>query len=75
MWLIGRCISFVHTLEKPTSGLKKEYKATKKEWTDTAEVIWSAITSLCGFSDGSCGRGTCGAGKMIQVTKTLCYNS
>ena len=35
-------------------------------------VVWSEVTSLCGFWDGSCENGTCGAGIMIQaLTKIL----
>ena len=42
------------------------------EWVDTANVVWSEVTGLCGFWDGSCEDGTCEAGIMIQVfTKTL----
>ena len=38
---------------------------------DTAKVVWSEATGLCGFWAGSCENGTCGAGIMIQVfTKT-----
>ena len=37
-------------------------------------MICSDVTGLCGFCDGSCERGTCGAGIMIQVfTKTLVW--
>ena len=35
-------------------------------------VVWSEVTGLCGFWDGSCENGTCGAGIMIQaLTKIL----
>ena len=30
-------------------------------------VVWSEVTGLCGFWDGSCENGTCGAGIMIQA--------
>ena len=30
-------------------------------------MVWSEVASLCGFWDGSCERGTCGAGMLIRV--------
>ena len=50
----------------------KGVKGREEERVDTANVVWSEVTHLCGFSDGSCERGTSSAGLMIQVfTKTL----
>ena len=52
----------------------KGVKGREVEWVDTASVVWSEVTGLCGFWDGSCGceNGTCGAGIVIQaITKTL----
>ena len=38
----------------------------------TAHVVRSEVTRLCGFRDGSCDDGQCGAGIVIQAfTKTL----
>ena len=39
----------------------------EKEWVDILNVVWSEDTSLCGFWNGSCENGTCGAGIVIQV--------
>ena len=72
VWLIGWYTSFANTTGKPTLWAGKVVKGRKEEWTDTAKVIGSDVTGLCGFWDGSCERGTCGAGIMIQVfTETL----
>ena len=50
----------------------KGVKGREEEWTYIANVVWSEVTSLCGFGDGSCERGVCGAGMLIQVfTKNL----
>ena len=50
----------------------KGVKGSEEEWVDTANVVWSEVTSLCDFWDGSCESGTCGAGIMIQAfTKNL----
>ena len=47
-------------------------KGHEKEWVDIAHVVWSEVTILCGFLDGSFENGTCGAGIMIQIfTKPL----
>ena len=32
-----------------------------------AHVVWSEVTGLCGFWDGSCENGTWGAGIMTQI--------
>ena len=64
--LIGRYISFVNTAKKPIWD-GKGVKGREEEWTDTANVAWSEVTGLCGFWDGSCERGVCGAGILIQV--------
>ena len=70
-WLTGRHTSFVNTTKKPISGLGKESKVAKRNGPYTAEVIWCEVIGLW-ICDGSCERGTCGAGIMIQVlTKTL----
>ena len=45
----------------------KGVKGREVETTDTAGVIWSEVAGLCGFWDGSCVRGVCGAGTTIQV--------
>ena len=43
-----------------------------EEVVDIAHVGWSQVTGLCGFWDGRCENGTCGAGIMIQIfTKAL----
>ena len=50
----------------------KGVKGREEEWVDTENVVWPDVTALCGFWEGSCERGTCGAGIVIQVfTKTL----
>ena len=50
----------------------KGVKGREGEWVDIASVVWSEVTGLCGFWDGSCENGRCGAGIMIQAfTKTL----
>ena len=43
----GRYTSFVNTAKKPIFGLGRE-----KEWTDTANLVWSEVAGLCGFWDG-----------------------
>ena len=46
--------------------------AERRDWVDTANVVWSEVLGLCGFWDGCCENGTCGAGTTIQVfTETL----
>ena len=45
----------------------KGVKGQEDEWTDTVNVVWSEVTGLCGFWDGSCENGKCGAGIMIQA--------
>ena len=60
--LIGRFISFVNTARRPIPGLGKGVKSRKEEWLDTASVVWSKVTGWCGFWDGSCESGKCGAG-------------
>ena len=45
----------------------KGVKGPVGEWVDTANVVWSEVTGLCGFRDGSCESGTCGAGTVIRV--------
>ena len=50
----------------------KGVKGRVVEWVDHAQVVWSEVTRLCRFWDGSCDNGKCGAGIMIQAfTKTL----
>ena len=29
-------------------------KGREDEWVDTVQVVWSEVTGLCGFWDGSC---------------------
>ena len=41
------------------------------EWVDTAHIAWSEVTGLCGFWDGSCDNGNCGAGIMIKACSDL----
>ena len=38
----------------------KGAKGRVEEWVDTAQIMWSEVTELCGFWDGSCGTGNCG---------------
>ena len=45
----------------------KGVKSREDEWVDTTYVVWSEVTGLCGFWDGSCDDGKCGAGIMIQA--------
>ena len=45
----------------------KGVKGRVGEWVDTAHVVWSEVTSLCGFWDGSCDNGNCGAVIMIMA--------
>ena len=41
-----------------------------EEWKDDSNVVWSAVTGLSGFWDGSCHRGVCGAGVLIEIFHT-----
>ena len=51
---------------------RKGVKGRVGEWVDTANVVWSEVTGLCGFQDGSRENGTFGAGILIQAfTRTL----
>ena len=38
---------------------------------DTARIVWSEVTGLCGFWDGSCANGNCGAGIFIMACSDL----
>ena len=40
-------------------------ESREEECVDTANVAWSEVACLCGFYDGSCERGPCGAGVLI----------
>ena len=40
----------------------KGVKGREDEWVDTARVVRSDVTGLCGFWDGSCDNGKCGGG-------------
>ena len=69
---IGPHMSFVSTFEEADLWAAKCVKGREDEWVDTAHVVWSEVTGLCGFWDGSCDNGKCGAKTMIQaLTKTL----
>ena len=48
-------------------GTAKGVKGREDEWVDTGHVVWSEVTGLCVFSDGSCDDGKCGVGIMIQA--------
>ena len=63
------------TLEKTRNFLRDRWgwafrregaKGRVEEWVDTAHVLWSEVIGLCGFWDGSCDNGKCGAGIMIM---------
>ena len=60
VWLIGR---FTHHKEAD-SWARNGVQGREGEWVDTANVVWSEVIGLCGFWDGSCESGTCGAGFM-----------
>ena len=71
VWLIGRYTSREHYKEADLWA-GRGVKGREAEWVDTANVVWYEVTGLCGFWDGSCESGTCGAGVMIQAfTETL----
>ena len=42
----------------------KGVKGREEQWVDTVNVVWSEVTGLCGFWDGSCENGQ-------ELTKTL----
>ena len=63
VWLIGR---FTHNKEAD-SRARNGVQGREGEWVDTANVVWSEVIGLCGFWDGSCEIGTCGAGFMNNV--------
>ena len=48
-------------------------KGLVEELVDTAQVVWPEIIriGLCGFWDGSCDNGNCGAGIMIMACTKL----
>ena len=46
---------------------EKGAKGQVDEWVDNAHVVWSQVIGLCGFWDGSCDNGKCGAGVMIMA--------
>ena len=42
-------------------------KGRVQEWLDTSRSVWSEVTSLCGFTDGSCDDGHRGGGIVIMA--------
>ena len=40
----------MNTTKKPTSGMGKGVKEREEDRVDIANVIWSDVTGLCGFS-------------------------
>ena len=56
-------------LRHPAADWAALKKLSEDEWVDTAHVVWSEVTGLCGFSDGSCDNGKCGAGIMIRASQ------
>ena len=62
-----RYILTANTTKKPTRARGRE-----EQWVDSANVVWPEVTGLCGFWDGSCQHGVCGAGMLIKIsTQTL----
>ena len=57
----------MNTIKKLMRRLGNGSKGQVDEWVDTAHVVWSVVIALCGFSDGSCDNGKCGAGIMIMA--------
>ena len=52
----------VHIFREADSWAAKGVRGREYEWVDTAHVVWSEVTGLCVFWDGSCDNGKCGAG-------------
>ena len=71
---LGDTCLFVTSTEKLICGLQQGVKGREDEWVDTAHVVRSEVTGLCGFWDGSCDNGKCGAGIVIQAfVESLCW--
>ena len=51
--MAGRYSFFGNTTQKLTPGRKKEVRGRQADWEDDAKVVWSDVTGLCGFWDGS----------------------
>ena len=49
----------------------KGAKVRPEEWVDTAQIAWSGVSGLCGFLDGSCDNGNCGASILIVACSDL----
>ena len=59
-------------IKKADSWAWEGVKGRAEEWVDTANVVRLEVTGLCGFWDGSCEKGTCGARVMLLAfTKSL----
>ena len=63
----GPHISFASTIQKLICGLQRGAKGHADEWVSTAHVVWSEVIGSCGFRDGSCDNGKCGASILIQT--------
>ena len=66
----GTHIFLEHNKEADTWA-DKGAKGRVEEWVDTAHVVWSEVIGLCGFWDGSCDNGNCGAGKLIMTCSEI----
>ena len=52
----------MHIFREADSWAAKGVRGREDEWVDTAHVVWSEVTGLCVFWDGSCDNGKSGAG-------------
>ena len=58
--------------EEADAVTNKGARGREEERVDVANVVWPEVTGLCGFWDGSCQHGFCGAGMLIKIfTQTL----
>ena len=58
-----------NTTLNPTLGREKRVRGCREEWEDDSIVVWSEVTGLCVFWDGSCRHGVCSAGMLINIFK------
>ena len=59
----GQHMSFVSTIKKLICGRTRARRSGWKKWAE--------VTGLCGFWDGSCDNGNCGAGILIKACSDL----
>ena len=67
----GPHTSSVNIIWKLMCGPKKGAKGRVEETVDTAHVVWFEVIALCGFWDGSCDNGNCGACTMFMACSEI----